>query len=85
METGTTLMSRRRNYSLFNKDKEPEVGDVVQIKTHAGGWSEPMLVISRSAGSWRDGIIELLSPEGSILAISPTSSIYNIHIMSKKS
>jgi hypothetical protein len=76
-------MSRRNDYSLSNRGKHAEVGDVIQIKTTLGGWSEPMLVVSKSSG--RDGVIELLEPSGQILAISPTSSIYNIHVVSKKS
>ena len=81
---GTTHMNKHKNYNSFSRDKRPEVGDVVQIKTSLGGWSEPMLVISRSKGSWRHSMIELLDASGDIIAISPSSSIYNIHVVSKK-
>ena len=81
---GITHMNKHKNYSSFNREKQPEVGDVIQIKTSLGGWSGPMLVVSRSKGKYRDGIIELLQASGEIMAISPSSSIYNIHIVSKK-
>ena len=83
-EIGTIHMSKHRNYNSLNREKQPEVGDVIQIKTSLGGWSRPMLVVSRSKGKYRDGIIELLQASGEIMAISPSSSIYNICIVSKK-
>lgn len=76
-------MSKRRNYKLYGD--EPEVGDVVQIKTTLGGWSQPMLVVSKSHDKWRDGSIEVLDTNGTIFPLMPSSSIYKIHIVSKKS
>lgn len=84
MEIGTIPMSKHKNYNSLIREKHPEIGDMIQIKTSLGGWSEPMLVISRSKGHIYEAIIELLDQSGEILAISPSSSIYNIHIMSKK-
>ena len=81
---GITRMSKHKNYSLFNREKQPEVGDVIQIKTSLGGWSGPMLVVSRRKGGHGDEIIELLDSTGEIIEILPTSSICNIHTVSKK-